>query len=103
MLLRLLAGSLVRQKRRKVVAVVSVALGTAIAMVVLSLGMNVGDKINRELRSFGANITVVPKSETVHVTLAGADLRAVAPKQMLDQRDLQNLRKIFWRNNLLGY
>lgn len=101
--IKLLIGSFMRQRHRKVVAVLSVALGTAVALAMLAVGVDVGDKINRELKAFGANLVVTPKADSVPLRVAGSDLSDLSQGGSLDDRNLAALGKIFWRNNLLGY
>ena len=41
------------------------ALGASIATAMLNVMLDVGDKINEELKAYGSNITVVPSSEAI--------------------------------------
>lgn len=103
MFLRVVRGSFVRQQRRKTVAVLATALGTAVAVALLAVNINVGDKINRELKAFGANITVTPKDEGIPLVVNGVDLRGTRAGTFLDDRGLGALHTFFWRNNVLSY
>lgn len=86
MYLRLLAESLRRGTRRKLLAVTAVALGvlgaTALAAVVLAAG----DGLAAEMGAYGANLELVP----------GPGL------ETLPAARLAILRKIFWRNNVVA-
>ncbi len=86
MYLRLLAESVRRGTRRKLLAVTAVALGTLGAVALAEVLLASGDRLAAEMGSYGANIEVVPA--------AGAATLAVA--------DLAKLSKIFWRNNLVA-
>jgi putative ABC transport system permease protein len=102
--LRLIGGSFVRQKQRKLVAVLSIALGTAVAVALLAVSLDVGDRINRELRAFGANLVVMPATADLPLKIAGADVASLAAgERYLDDRSLSALDKIFWTHNILGY
>ena len=59
--LRLLYQSFRRQQRRKLLAGVAITVGVAVATAMIAIAVDVGDKINRELRSYGANIVVYPE------------------------------------------
>src|SRR5215471_13763756 len=103
MFIRIVKESLIRKRRRKVVAVVSVMLGAAIATAVLAVGLGIGDKVNRELRAYGANIQVLPRDRSIQVTSGGIQYQAAAAGSLLDEQDLPRLRTIFWANNILAF
>jgi len=65
MFLRILRDSLLRRKRRQAVVLVAVALGTASATALGDIALDVGDKMNRELKAFGANLVVLPRGGSV--------------------------------------
>ncbi|MGB8932361.1 MAG: hypothetical protein WCC48_14045, partial [Anaeromyxobacteraceae bacterium] len=60
MLLRILRGALRLQPSRLALVVLSTAMGAAIAAALLSVALQVEDRLARELRGFGANIVVEP-------------------------------------------
>jgi putative ABC transport system permease protein len=103
MLTRILRGSLLRRRRRKLLSLLAVALGIAAATAVATLTLSVGDKVSRELRSFGANIAVTPAADSLAVTVGGIDYRPAGAGAYLPQASLVNLRKIFWRNNIVAF
>lgn len=86
MYLRLLAESVRRGTRRKLLAVTSVALGTLGAVALGEVLLASGDRLAAEMGSYGANIEVRP-----------AEGSATLPVS-----DLSRLSKIFWRNNLVA-
>jgi putative ABC transport system permease protein len=83
---RLLAESLRRGSRRKLLAATAVALGLLGATAIAELLLAAGDRLAAELGSYGANLEVVP-----------AEGRETFPAA-----DLALLRKIFWRNNIVA-
>jgi len=103
MLVRIITRSLVRRGRRKALSLAAVALGITAATVVATLALDVGDKVSRELRSFGANITVVSAADGPPVTVGGVDYRPAASGSFLQQRDLPSLKKIYWANNVVAF
>jgi len=92
-----------RRRRRKALSVAAVALGIAVATAVGTIALDVGDKVNRELRSFGANISVTPAADSLSVAVGGVDYRPAGSGAFLNQSDLVNLKKIFWRNNIVAF
>jgi len=102
MLLRILRGTFARQKRRKAVAFLAVALGTAAASALLNLAMGVGDQINREMRSFGANLVVGPAGDARRLKMAGQDLTGLRPPAYLKESDLLRAKDNFWIHNILA-
>jgi putative ABC transport system permease protein len=103
MLARIITRSLVRRGRRKALSLAAVALGITAATVVATLALDVGDKVSRELRSFGANITVVPAADGPPVTVGGVDYRPAAAGAFLQESDLPSLKKIYWANNIVAF
>ena len=103
MLARIITRSLVRRRRRKLLSLAAVALGITAATVVATLALDVGDQVNRELRSFGANITVTPAADGLPVNVGGVDYRPAASGAFLRESDLPGLKKIFWANNIVAF
>src|SRR5258705_8521692 len=85
MFLRMLFESLRQARRRKLVAVAAIGLGTFAATAVATLLLASGDRLAAELASYGANLELTP---------ASGDTLPVA--------GLAKARTIFWRHHLLG-
>src|SRR5712692_6784425 len=104
MLARIVRESLTRGRRRKLLSGVAVALGITVATTLATLALDVGDKVSRELRSFGANISVTPAGDSLPIEIDGLDFRPqAAGGAFLAEADLKNLKKIFWRNNIVAF
>ena len=103
MFLRLVYQSFRRQQRRKLLAGVSIALGVTVATAMIAVATDIGDKINRELRSYGANISVTPLADTLDVRIGGVDLKPANDNAYLREADLPEIKGIFWRNNIEGF
>ncbi len=103
MLLRIVWESLARQRQRKLLSVVAVALGIAVTAAVATLGLDVGDKVSRELRSFGANLAVTPAADGLPVAVGGVDYRPAGAGAFLPESALVELKRIFWRNNIVAF
>jgi putative ABC transport system permease protein len=93
-LLKIIQRSFVNQKKSMALMVVSVAVGTALAASLINISLQIGGKVSKELRSFGANIRIEAKVEGL------ADISG--QKRYLRQEDIIRAKTIFWRNNILG-
>src|SRR4051812_50042590 len=100
---RLVYQSFLRQRRRKLLALIAIALGTAVATATLIVASGVGDKISRELRSYGANIAVYPQEDSLDVRIGGVDLKPVSAGADPVQRERPQNKQKVWGQNKLGY
>ncbi len=99
----MLFHSLARRKHRKILAVFSLWIGLSLATMLLMLSIDVGDKINLELRSFGANVKVEPK-EYLFPEIIGRQVATGSDQSgYLNESDVIRLKEIFWSNNILGF
>ncbi len=103
MFLRILRDSFLRQRRRKVVVLLAVTLGTASATALGDIALDVGDKMNRELKAFGANLVVLPRGGSVPALVGGEDLSAWRVPSYLPASGVLNVKDNFWKNNILGF
>src|SRR5436853_1046196 len=103
MFLRLVYESFRRQKRRKVLAGVAITLGVAVATAMIAVATDIGDKINRELRSYGANLVVTPQEDTLDVEIGGINLKPPSDGAFLNEADLPRIRGTFWAHNITGF
>lgn len=103
MFLTLLFQSFIRQRRRKLLAGVAVLLGMTVTTAMISVGVDVGDKMNQEIRSYGANILVYPQTDTLDVNVGGVEMKPATDGAYLKESDLVRIKGIFWGHNILGY
>ena len=102
MFFRMIRGTLVRQWKKMLMIAFTIALGSSLATAMLSVVLDVGDKVSQELKTYGANITVVPKESSVLNNLydveggneGGAYLR---------EDELGKIKTIFWAFNIVDY
>ncbi|MDP3938357.1 MAG: ABC transporter permease [Deltaproteobacteria bacterium] len=102
MLLRILARSLARRRSRKLLAVLTIWVGMTLVVALITLSLDVRDKINRELSAFGANIRVEPSAGAVPVRVGGYELAPRIGQIYLNEGQMEKLETLFWRNNILG-
>jgi putative ABC transport system permease protein len=103
MFLRLVADSVTRRPRQKLLTTAALALGMAVATAALSVSLDVGDRLAREFRSLGANLLVTPQADSLPLEIGGVDYRPVNSGAYLPESDLPKLKTIFWRNNVIGF
>jgi len=100
---RILRKSLSKRKSRIAIAVISVIMGAAIATALLSVSMDVSEKVGYEFRKYGANLIVVPETDTIEVGFPGVDFGTVTEQRYINESDLWKIKTIYWRNNVLGF
>ena len=100
---RIVYESFRRQARRKLLAGIAITLGVAVATAMIAVATDIGDKINRELRSYGANLVVTPQEDTLDVEVGGINLKPPSDGAFLNESDLPKIRGTFWHHNIVGF
>ena len=103
MFVRLVYQSFRRQQRRKLLAGAAITLGVTVATAMIAVATDIGDKINRELRTIGANLIVTPQEDSLDVEIGGVNLKPPTDGAFLDEADLPKIKGIFWHNNITGF
>lgn len=103
MFVRLLHKSFTRALKEKFLIILTVAFGASLASGMLNVALDVGDKLNQELKSYGANLQIIPKMDTIPVEIDGLNVNPLGQQAFLQEKDLYELKKIFWANNILGF
>ena len=103
MFARLVYESFRRQKRRKLLAGVAITLGVAVTTAMIGVATDIGDKISRELRAFGANLVVTSADQALDVKIGGVNLKPANDGGYLNEADLPKIKGMFWRNNIVGF
>ena len=103
MFVRLVYESFRRQKRRKVLAGAAITLGVTVATAMIAVATDIGDKINRELRTIGANLVVTPQEDSLDVEIGGVNLKPPTDGAFLSEADLPKIKGIFWHNNITAF
>src|SRR3954453_8585472 len=100
MFVRVVYESFRRQRRRKLLAGVAITLGVSVATAMIAVATDIGDKINRELRTIGANLVVTPQEDSLDVEIEGVNLKPPSDGAFLNENDLPKIKGIFWHNNI---
>src|ERR1700758_1460618 len=100
---RLVYESFYRQRRRKLLAGIAITLGVSVATAMIAVATDIGDKINRELRTYGANLVVTPDEDTLDVEIGGVNPKPASGGAYLNESDLLKIKGMFWRHNIVGF
>jgi len=73
MFLRIVGECFARRPRRKILAAVVLSLGMAVATAMLSVSLDIGDRLAREFRRLGANLLVTPHADSLRLEIGGVD------------------------------
>ena len=103
MFFRMVAGVLLRQKGKMFMIAFTIALGASLATAMLAVMFDVGDKVNAELKTYGSNITVVPKEASVVSDLYEVEGSTSVPASYLKEDELGNVKTIFWAFNIVDF
>jgi putative ABC transport system permease protein len=96
-------GALFRQKGKMVMVAFTIALGASLATAMLNVMLDVGDKVNRELKTYGANINVVPLGASLLDDLYGVNEGSGVSDKDLSEAELVNIKTIFWAFNIVDF
>lgn len=102
MLTRMLLQSWRHALKRKLLAIITIFLAAGLVSALLAVSIDIGDKMSKELKSYGANILVEPTGRSV-LPQGFNDNSALSTQDFLDERELPNIKDIFWRNNIVGF
>lgn len=103
MFARMVGGALLRQRGKRLMIAVTIALGASVATAMLGVMLDVGDKVNAELKAYGANIVVQPTGAAVLADLYQVEGDAVTSQAALREDELGNLKTIFWAYNIVDF
>jgi putative ABC transport system permease protein len=100
---RMVRGAFFRQKGKMLLIAVTIALGSSLATAMLNVMLDVGDKVNQELKTYGANINVVPRGASLLDELYGVSDGSGVSDKYLPEGELGNIKTIFWAFNIVDF
>jgi putative ABC transport system permease protein len=92
-----------RQKGKMLMVAFTIALGTSLAVAMLNVMLDVGDKVNQELKTYGANINVIPRGASLMEDRYGINEGAGVSDKYLNEGDLPKIKTIFWAFNIVDF
>ena len=102
MFIRMIFGTLFRQWKKMLMIAFTIALGASLCTAMLSVVLDVKDKVNQELKAYGANITVVPKQASILNDLYEVE-GETSSDVYLNEEELGNIKTIFWAFNIVDF
>ncbi|MBR4207913.1 MAG: ABC transporter permease [Lachnospiraceae bacterium] len=102
MFIRMIGKAFFRQWKKMTMIALTIALGASLATAMLSVMIDVEDKINQELKVYGANIKVVPKDTSVIDELYDVGDENISGAY-LKEDELGKIKTIFWAFNIVDY
>ncbi len=103
MFFRMIRGAFSHQWKKMIMIALTIALGASIATAMINVMLGVGDKVNQELKTYGANITVVPKSSSVLSDLYSMEEGEADTDAYLKESEIGNIKTIFWAFNIVDF
>jgi putative ABC transport system permease protein len=100
---RMVRGALFRQKGKMLMVAFTIALGASLATAMLNVMLDVGDKVNQELKTYGANINVLPRGASLLDDLYGVSEGSGVSDKYLNEAELGNIKTIFWAFNIVDF
>lgn len=102
MFIRMIGKAFLRQWKKMAMIAFTIALGASLATAMLSVMLDVGDKVNQELKAYGANINVVPKDASVISSLYDVGDENISGAYLRED-ELGKIKTIFWAFNIVDY
>ncbi|MDR0409978.1 MAG: ABC transporter permease [Spirochaetaceae bacterium] len=100
---RMARGALFRQKGKMLMVAFTIALGASLATAMLNVMLDAGDKVNQELKAYGANINVLPRGASLLDDLYGVNEGSGVSDKYLNEAELGNIKTIFWAFNIVDF
>ena len=100
---RMIKRTIVRQKSKMLMIAFTVVLGVSLSTAMMNVMLGVGDKVNRELKVYGANITVRHKEAALMGDLYGLSEGLGVTDKFLHEEDVLKLKTIFWGFNIIDF
>ncbi|MDR1911925.1 MAG: ABC transporter permease [Helicobacteraceae bacterium] len=103
MFFQMIKGAFSRQKGKFLTIALTVGLGVSVATAMLNAMFDVGDKVNQELRAYGANIVVRPRSLAILSDVYSDEKESEEFSGFISENDVLQVKTIFWANNIVDF
>ena len=103
MFLRILNKSISKRKGKITIAVLAVIMGVSIPAAMFTVSFDINSQIGLEFRKFGANLLIIPESDTIDVGIGDISLSSVTNQQYINETDIYKIKTINWSQNIQGY
>ena len=99
----MIRGVLFHQRGKMLLIAFTIALGASLATGMLNVMLDVGDKVNQELKTYGANIVVKPKDSSLLSDIYDVGEGEQLNASYLREDELGKLKTIFWAFNIVDF
>ncbi len=103
MFLRIIKSSILNSKDSKFLAFLTIFLSVSLIACMLNITLKIGDEVAKELRSYGSNIVVLPRSQSLSIEIGGKEYSPLKNDDYLAESELHKIKEIFWRNNITSF
>ena len=103
MLFRMIRGVLFHQKGKMLLIALTIMLGASLATGMLNVVMGVEEKVNKELKNYGANIVVKPKDSSLLADIYDVSGGTELNTAWLREDELGKIKTIFWAFNIVDF
>ena len=103
MLFRMIRGVLFHQRGKMLLIAFTIALGASLTTGMLNVVLDVEDKVNQELKTYGANIIVKPKDSSLLSDIYDVGDGEQLNTAYLREDELGRLKTIFWAFNIVDF
>lgn len=103
MLFRILRKSISKRKSKIAIAVIAVVVGISVITALVNVSFGVREKIGNKARAYGANILLVPKTESIPIVVSDIEYGSVSEQNYIDENDLSKIETIEEHKRILGY
>jgi putative ABC transport system permease protein len=97
---RMIVQALRRQVGKRLMIAVTILLGSSLTTSMLAVMLDVGDKVQEELGSYGANIQVLPQSTAIVSDMYEVDSASSSSAGSIREDELADIKTIFWAYNI---
>ena len=98
---RLLIKSFRERKSRVALAFAAIVVGVSIASALIGMSYDLGRKMNRELRTYGANLAITPETDFREEGYLSA-VTTIGEGRYIGEQELKKLRELPSSANILG-
>ena len=99
----MIRGVLFHQKGKMLLIALTIALGASLATGMLNVVLGVEEKVNKELKNYGANIVVKPKDSSLLSEIYDVGEGSELSTAYLREDELGKLKTIFWAFNIVDF
>lgn len=103
MIIQILKSSIRQNLTQKFLAFLTIFLASMLLASMLNITLGIGNEISKELRSYGSNILVLPKGNSLSIEVGNKTFKPLQNENYLEEARLNNIKEIFWRNNIVGF